>query len=154
MEKGSDAIVRSGILAWGGLACLLLAVLVAGCSDGSPATIPVRGRVLYQGKPVDRGLVTLQPTQLAEGVPMRPAMGEIQTDGTFQLSTFAAGDGVQPGEYEVSIRAVEREPEPEDDFEPVWLIPQKYGVPKMNELSVSIPADAAGPVEIEFELTD
>jgi len=154
MVRSSNAIVRSGVLTWGRLAWLLLGVFILGCSDGGTGTIPVRGRVLYQGNPVDRGLVTLQPTKLAEGVAMRPAMGEIQADGTFELSTFAPGDGVQPGEYEVSIRAVEREPEPEDDFEPVWLIPQKYGSPRTNELSVSIAPDATGPVELEFELTD
>ena len=49
--------------------------LLAGCGPGEephPETVPVQGKVTYQGQPVPKGTVTFQP---ASG---QPAVGEIQ----------------------------------------------------------------------------
>ena len=51
-------------------------VLSSGCGSSLPKTAPVGGRVTYNGKPVVSGTIVFQPAQ------GRPAMGDIQPDGS------------------------------------------------------------------------
>jgi hypothetical protein len=131
-----------------GLWFLLLPMLVAlvGCGPSS-GTVPVKGKVTYQGKPVTRGRITFEPIKLADSrAPVRPSMAPIQQDGSFKMSTFESGDGVQPGEYKVIIWAVENEPGDDDwgkigsTFELGWLVPEKYGYSTSTPLTVTVPS--------------
>lgn len=79
------------------LVSFLLALSVAtGCSRG-PKIVPVRGKVLYNGEPLRFGSVMLQPEA------GQPARGVIQSDGTFQLTTFSEGDGATVGANRVRV---------------------------------------------------
>jgi hypothetical protein len=72
-----------------------------GCGGGSaplPDLIPVKGKVTYKGQPVTRGVVRFEPDGYG-----RMASGQIQGDGTFELSTLKPGDGVVAGEHRVSV---------------------------------------------------
>jgi hypothetical protein len=87
---------------WFGLA----AVLLASCSGcGSDAgqfvgkTIPVKGKVTFKGKPLTQGEIVFEP----DGGAGREAHGNIQGDGTFELTTFKAGDGAVPGTHRVAV---------------------------------------------------
>lgn len=139
----------------GALGLLAIALLLApGCSAKGPKTVVVKGKVTYQGKAVPRGMITFQPAELSQTAGSHPASGEIQPDGRFKMSTFKQGDGVLPGKYQVTIRALESEPQAEDlRAKPVWLIPPKYGDVSRTPLTVNVPADAKGAIEQSFELT-
>src|SRR5262245_9136078 len=72
-------------------------VILAGC--GGPRFHPVRGIVVFpDGKPLSGGWVTFEP--LDSGV-KTSAVGDIQPDGTFQLTTARNGDGAMAGRYRV-----------------------------------------------------
>ena len=83
---------------------VVLAVVLAtywGCSDSSQyvgKTFPVKGKVLYRGKPLTSGRIVFEPRDSG-----REASGGIQPDGTFELSTFAKGDGAVPGTHRVAV---------------------------------------------------
>lgn len=81
------------------VAVFLLSACI-GCGPARPQTVPVAGRVTYQGKPVPEGRITFLPDH------GRPAIGTIQTDGSYRLTTFQAGDGVLPGHYRVTIESM------------------------------------------------
>jgi len=74
--------------------CCVVLVVVLGCSDN----VPLRGKVVYSdnGEPVPRGLIMLE-----SGTHM--SRGEIQSDGTFVISSLKARDGIPPGDYRISI---------------------------------------------------
>jgi len=134
---------------------LMAALTVAGCQSSD--TVPVRGKITYAGRPVDRGRITFEPIKLAdEAAPRRPSIAPIRADGTFEMTTFASGDGVQPGEYKVIIWSVENEPGDNDwgqigkTFDVGWLVPEKYARSKTTPLTVTVPPEG----ELHFELTD
>lgn len=83
----------------------LVALLVAPCwgcgsSSGTPVTlIPVKGKVTYKGQPVTKGVIQFEPDGYG-----RPARGQLQSDGTFELTTLKPGDGVVAGEHRISFR--------------------------------------------------
>jgi hypothetical protein len=85
----------------------LLASVCWGCgavgSGRGPDLIPVKGKVIYKGKPLTKGTVTFEPDGFG-----RAARGELQADGSFVLTTRTEGDGVVPGEHRVSITGFEK----------------------------------------------
>ena len=130
---------------------LLMLLLVAGCDkDAGPETVVVTGTVTYQGNPVELGRITFQP-QDPDGA--RPAVGQIKAGGTYALSTYAAGDGVKPGNYTVLIESYRGGPTPEDPRgQKEWLIPAKYSSAESSDLTASIPENASGAVELNFDV--
>jgi hypothetical protein len=79
---------------WRGVAAGLLLVGV-GCST---RPVPVEGLVSLDGRPLKNAAVTFIP----EGNG-RIATAITGNDGSFHLTTFAAGDGALPGDYKVTI---------------------------------------------------
>lgn len=85
------------------IAATLCAVgLVSGCSSGSngPAIAAVKGKVIYQGKPVPRAIVNF----LAKGQPV--ANGSTNDQGEFTLNTKGRS-GAPIGECRVTVMAME-----------------------------------------------
>jgi hypothetical protein len=114
---------------------VLLVVVVAGCGS-NPRPVPVSGLVTIQGDPLRWGVILLDPI---DGGP--PAVGEIQTDGTFRLTSFREFDGAIPGTYRVSFIVYPMDGPPalygrtgtraktKSDFLPVkYTDPQKSGL--------------------------
>ena len=87
--------------------CSALALLaLVGCdSGGLPDMVPIRGEVYYDGEPMKQGTVIYSPR--GEG---RQALGGIQPDGTFVLTTLKKGDGVKKGEYDMAVYAMKPHP--------------------------------------------
>lgn len=78
---------------------LLCVLVIAGC-NGSPYPIaPTRGVVTIDDKPVPGGKVMFAPIAQGNAETGKPAFGEIQPDGTFELSTFRPKDGAIVGEH-------------------------------------------------------
>jgi len=82
--------------------CVLFLGLVFGCSDSGFES--VSGVVTYDGNPVADATVGFLPK---DGKVGRPAFGVTESDGTYELSTLKAGDGVVAGDYNVTITAVD-----------------------------------------------
>jgi hypothetical protein len=73
--------------------------LLFGCGDSGPKLYPVKGIVSRGGKPVANATVWFHPEQ-TDG---RAAYGLLQTDGSFQLTTFKTNDGAMAGQYRVLV---------------------------------------------------
>ena len=96
--------VRFGLLRRGWLMVFILGIL-AGCGDDDLGQrYRVSGRVIRQGQPLTKGTVNFMPVDLAKS---RAASGEIQSDGSYTLTTKDPGDGALPGDYRVVINLVE-----------------------------------------------
>jgi hypothetical protein len=144
-------LLRGNVLLFA-IACLFS----TGCTKSEiPETIPVRGVITYQGKPVPKGSITFDPMQIEEGRPHRPAVSFIEKDGSYSLSTFRKKDGAVPGTYKVWILSSKLEliqySRPQDIE---WLIPEKYTQSKLSGLTAEVPANRGKTVVINFELTN
>jgi hypothetical protein len=87
-----------------GMMAVAVAV-VAGCDRATKIPVyPVRGQVLYDGKPAAGMQVFLFPTA-APGVPDVPTNphGTTGPDGRFELGTYADSDGAAEGSYQVVL---------------------------------------------------
>jgi hypothetical protein len=117
---------------------LLLAIL-AGC-NGRPAPVPVSGRVLIDGKPLDRGFIRFVP----KGT--RASSGTIEKDGRFTLGCFNKNDGALRGIHAVEVVAIE-----EIGLDRVrYYIPEKYAHTETSGVVVNI----TGPTDdVTIELT-
>ncbi len=80
------------------LACVIPLV---GCEQ-TTSTHPVKGKVvLANGSPAGGGIIKFRTTS-EEGETVK-AHGQINSDGTFELSTFQNGDGALAGEHEAIL---------------------------------------------------
>ena len=84
------------------LFCLLLTVLIAGCSN----KVKIHGTVVFDDdeSPLTVGTVLLQSNTYS-------AKGDIQADGSFQISSVKKNDGVPPGVYRVTVTGAIKWPE-------------------------------------------
>ncbi|MEQ8787012.1 MAG: hypothetical protein RIC55_11960 [Pirellulaceae bacterium] len=121
-------------------------LFVAGC--GGPVSYPVQGRVVFSdtGQPAKElvgyavTLETFEPT--ADGMRVSGS-GEIDSAGSFTLSTYGLGDGAAPGKHHVTITA----PQQDGDGPPIkWLIDKRYGDPEQSQLEVEIVPGENHPV--------
>jgi hypothetical protein len=115
------------------LAALSTMMVFAGCSDGRPGRVPVAGRVLVDGKPLEAGNIRFHSKD------HRAATAKINADGSFKLSTYEFGDGCVTGAHPVSIdssKVVNRRTLR-------WLAPKKYASAATSELVF----DVQGPID-------
>jgi hypothetical protein len=122
-----------------------------GCGEEieRPETFPVQGRVTYQGKPVPRGTITFQSD---DG---QAAVGEIQPDGSYRLSTFEEGDGAVLGHHKVYIIADTSDPGMIPGSSPGYtppkdLIPKKYNRVETSGLEANV-AEEAGMIDFDLD---
>lgn len=128
-----DAVSRQGVLAAGLLVVALGAA--GGCGRGDsqdhPATHPVAGTVVWaSGQPLSGGLIELRTT---EGRSLS-AIGMIQADGTFNLTTMSGNrklTGAVAGVHRVTVIP------PAADTQDVQAIAE--------------PIDLPAPVEVQSE---
>jgi hypothetical protein len=84
------------------ITALMIFGFCCGCgAKGSgtlPQLLPVKGKVTFKGQPVKTGTVRFEPDDFG-----RAAFGNLQSDGTFALTTLKDGDGVVPGHHRVTI---------------------------------------------------
>lgn len=127
-------------------ACLIL--IAVGCSSGGENTYPVSGKVTFQGKPVTQGQVIFYP---GSG---RSALGVINSDGIYSLTTSENSDGAIPGTYRVTIDATKTiggQPEPKsleeelsgvgqrmDSSRLLRLVPKKYSRRETSTLKAEV----------------
>jgi hypothetical protein len=130
------------------LVVLVVSLALFGCgSSAGPRlpTIPVKGKLLIDGKPfgpcvLSLGATTVDPDpKLAAAA--KTVTGSVKADGTFVLTTYVEGDGAPVGTYNVVISS--------DISKPEQLNP----VPVCKPLTVDIAKSTDGkPLEIELKL--
>jgi hypothetical protein len=142
------------------LKCNLLlftvAVFATGCGAGGPATAPVSGTVIYNGKPVPNAHVSFVPSDPSR----RAAEGLTDTSGRFTLGTFSASDGAIVGKYKIGVIA-NGPPRPAKPGEGSGMpgetvpgepsIPKKYFSPETSGLEHEV---KSGRNSVELTLKD
>lgn len=90
----------------GGYAMLFAAVTLVGtsCSRSDRIEVyPTQGVVRFEGQPAAGALVVFHPENPSpEMQKIRPA-GNVESDGTYHLSTYGPRDGAPAGEYRVTV---------------------------------------------------
>lgn len=116
---------------------LALATLLGlvGCQSGGPASYLVEGKVYYRNKPLSFGTIMVAPAGA------RPAIAQIQPDGSFSLQVAA-------GTHPIGVEAVpERKSRPNPDVEggieylgpPVRpLVPEQFNRPSESGLTIKV----------------
>lgn len=105
------------MLRWMMMFGLLVGTLTAtGCGDGRPGRVAVSGQVLIDGKPLTHGFIRLLPEN------GRVAVGKLNEEGRFAMSTYGKYDGVITGEHRVEIDASEEI----SSTQRKWHAPKKY----------------------------
>lgn len=140
-------------LSW--IALYLLFALFAGCGPSGPAMVPIEGTVVYNDKPLTSGTVIYVPDDRVNG---RQARAEIQSDGSFELTTFEPGDGALHGQYTITVVALDVHPgEDRASIEANGglvkrgsLIPERYGDPSQSGLTDNVDDDHSGTKRIEL----
>ena len=79
---------------------LVLMSMVVGCGGGSQRG-PVSGTVTLDGQPLEHGVISFRPIKGNAS----PGSGSVVTDGNFEIP---ADKGLPPGEYKVTISALQK----------------------------------------------
>lgn len=147
---------------WSWFGGLVSLVILTGCSSGDaerPMRVPVTGKVIYQGKPVEGAHVTFVP----QGQGLNSAFGTTDAAGVFKLSTFEVDDGAQPGAYAVTISKMVIEGGQKPGSEPLNtgtpppppktmdLLPAKYKAAATSNLSATVVEGKANEFPFELE---
>ena len=110
---------------------------IGGCGPQHGMTLAlVKGRVLFEGKPVTRGTVMFLPE--GEGA---TAMAVIDAEGNYVLETAEPGDGAVVGTHKVSVTGLDptpiaKPPEPvEDESEETPAPPQNMMTAKLKAVT-------------------
>lgn len=106
---------------------------------------------MYNDKPLPYGSILFQPEK------GQMAVGEIQRDGTFQLSSYGPNDGAVPGSYRISVNCYEgqrpgmKQPEGGEVSMGKLLIPLKYTRLGTSGLSADVKDAPTQNIEIKLE---
>lgn len=81
----------------------MLATVIVGCGSDRLSTIPVRGAVRVDGKPVAGVQVVLHPVPTDDSrlAKLRPT-GRTSSDGTFMVGTYEMADGAPAADYRIT----------------------------------------------------
>jgi hypothetical protein len=79
---------------------LFAAALLTGCNRSNYHTAPVHGRVTVDDVPLFQGRVLFTPVATGEDRKAgRTALGKIDSEGNYRLTTYATNDGAIVGEH-------------------------------------------------------
>jgi hypothetical protein len=140
--------------------CVLLCLCaLPGCKQ-NPETAPVVGMVTLDGRPLTGGSVTFTPISGGQSTG-RSAYGEIRSDGTFTLGTYAKADGAVIGTHLATIYGHR---EPKHDRPPshargeeVTLVAAKpmFGLLRLrDEFTVAADSENSFTIELTTQLIE
>lgn len=140
-------------IGWKHHAGLLTAILLAvgGCGPDRPTTIPVSGRITFDGEaPPAAGTLYFTIDSPAEGFPRRPTLAKFDERGRFRVTTWDRNDGLMPGRYKITVECWEVPPEL-GGAEGKSYVPSKYQDPTSTDLAVEIaPSDRSKELELNI----
>lgn len=124
-------------------------VAAVGCSN-QPPVAPVRGIVKMDGKPLPGGRVMFQPIASGEKkIVGQVAIGQIQKDGSFVLTTYEDGDGALIGAHHPVVMENRQEDDP-NAARPTVAGP-KIGVISLNDITYEVVAGEDNEFTIELD---
>ncbi|MBN2291376.1 MAG: hypothetical protein JXM70_03060 [Pirellulales bacterium] len=134
-----------------GISCCLVLGLVMvclfGCGSSDLPVYAVNGRVTFpDGAPVGAGWVEFRPIEAPRPVVSR---GEIQADGTFELSTFKPNDGAIKGRHRAIVKPKMLFLKKERTEVPAVAIDPRFGSYETSNLEFTVNDN---PAENEFLL--
>jgi hypothetical protein len=126
--------------------CLILNVAIlgvfSGCGGQPYEVAPVHGAVKLNGTFLPQGGVMFSPVAKGDSInPGRAAVGMIQPDGTYTLTTFEDKDGAIVGEHWVTIVNHDEEnlPDGVPDFARIQVPEKKVVVAgKANQIDITL----------------
>lgn len=131
-----------------GLVCVACVVAI-GCNN-QPPVAPVRGVVTMDGKPLPGGRVMFSPIASGENkVVGQSALGHIQPDGSFVLTTFEEGDGAVVGSHRPVVMENRQEDDPNSN-RPTRTGP-RIGVITLNDVTFEVKAGQENVFTIELD---
>jgi hypothetical protein len=139
-------------------AALVLPCLAAGCgqSDGLDKLMPVKGKVVFTGRPISAGnvrAVILTPDRGKGNTTEHEPRAWIDQDGNYEVFTTPKRAGAPPGDYKVAVQIMESPMNTRDMYTPPkWLIDAKYGNCETSGLTLHVvekPAEGAYDLKIE-----
>jgi hypothetical protein len=144
---------RHSTFAWGPALSLIAAMVLSGCSGSTTYTYDgptgqLKGKVTHKGQPVTEGQVVLTSVR-------GPAVGDIGTDGAYELSYEGSPD-IPAGMYKVCVlppKAATAATGDEDAAATVDnpQIPKKYQLAATSELTVTVKEGENSPFNIEMK---
>jgi hypothetical protein len=137
--------MRSRLLACGILAAVLS---MSACNQRFKPTYPVRGEVLYEGKPAAGASIFLKPLDDPKDQLARPR-GTVDEKGQFTLSTYKPNDGAPAGTYTVTLHWIPNGYQ--GPIEKVNKLPERYRNPETSSLTLKVEAKENTPEA--FQLT-
>lgn len=99
-----------------GLLALLVMTRVVGCSGPQGDELPVfavRGKAHYNGQPMTGASIVLVPSHHDPKLRM-PPFGVVAVDGSFEITSYAKGDGAPVGEYKITFTWPDGSEDPSD----------------------------------------
>jgi hypothetical protein len=117
-------------------------LMSGGCGPRRPTTVPVRGTVMLNGRPLEGATILFQPEA---GTPGRAVTS---SDGSFTLTTFEEGDGALVGRHRVAVKKFTMSglsevggvtgPVAAGEVKEQWVTPRKYATPATSGLEVEV----------------
>lgn len=147
---------------WSTTLIVCTVALMAGCFGQGRDLTAVSGTVKANGKLVTEGQIMFYP---AGGG--RPAIGQIDSEGRYELSSYTKNDGVAAGKHKVTLsvyktkrrnnlpapNSVEEETEANmAEAKIIWLIPEKYSELFSSTLTAEV--EKGKKNEINFDSAD
>ncbi|MDR1963504.1 MAG: hypothetical protein LBQ50_06975 [Planctomycetaceae bacterium] len=141
-------------------------VILLGCHHQDTRAqnlVPAKGIVLFDEKPLPEASLVFTPTE--ENKYHIAGSAYSTGDGTFQLTTYQAADGIHPGTYSVTVFKEESvmpiSPEKIKELEELGkslpepivknLIPIKYNSVETSDLLVEIPQTGHKTIRIKLQ---
>jgi len=115
-------------------------LFTAGCGDGRPQRVPIAGKVLIDGQPLEQGFIQVVPAN------DRSASSVIGPDGSFRLTTYTPDDGCVLGNHRVAIIANTNQ----GATAMKWLAPKEYADALTSGLTLDV-TEARDNVEINLQ---
>ncbi len=142
-----SVLLRSGALIVG-------ISFILGCSgEGgtAPSTTKVGGKITYGGGewPHKATLSFVSVAGAASNTELHSGSADVKPDGTFTAETFAPGDGLVPGKYEVIVNCWDSDQVTNPNAKN--LAPKEFQSPGTTPLKVDVPAGSA-PITVEWDV--
>jgi len=97
--------MRKSLVCLGAVVLMMAAAIGCGADNGL-VLAKVRGKITHEGEPIQYGSIMFEPEE-----PGPPAIGSINSDGSFTLSTESSGDGAVVGAHRVAVIGLEEAPD-------------------------------------------
>ncbi len=137
----------------GGVLLATLLVAGSGCSSQATKLVQTEGLVTLDGAPLAGVMVTFHP----EGKQGQAATGLTGSDGVCQLQTYAAADGVLPGNYKVTVSKTEAVAPPPASNDPAkqkeWMMKAMFNRPTKKARASPLPREYADASKTPFRVS-